>query len=257
MRVYPLEGIANFRDFGGYPTADGRAVVRGRLFRAGHQGNATRADIELLDGLGIGWVVDLRRSFEFEREGRVWPRAGGARVICETAASSAAALPYNDFLRVPGVSPDDVVAHVTHAYRAIPYDPHHMQLYGAYVRQLLNSDGASLVSCTHGKDRTGIICALMLRVLGVDDELIMQDYLLTNSALGAAMSLEAAQRAFAEIYDIHPSLEVMAAIIRVQPVFLETAFAEMTTRSGSVEGYLQSLGIDAAARERLRAHYLT
>jgi protein-tyrosine phosphatase len=257
MRVYPLEGVANFRDFGGYPTVDGGRVVAGRLFRGGHQDMATPSDTRTLDGLGIGLIVDLRRSFECAKEPRVWPSAGSAEIISDTADSSAANLPYVAFLREPGVTPDDVVMQVRNAYRKIPYDPRHIGLYSAYLRRLTTVNCASLVSCTHGKDRTGILCAVTLRLLGVDHDAIVEDYTLTNAGLRSSMSIDEAQESFAKTYGIKPASHVMAAILQVREVFLETAFDEMRTRSGSVEGYLDALGVTEAMRVELRARYVT
>jgi protein tyrosine/serine phosphatase len=257
MRPYSFEGVANFRDFGGYPTIAGGRVIGGRLFRGGHQGTATDSDVRQLDGLGIGLIVDLRRSFERGTAPRVWPKAGSAGLIADTTETSAAELPYNAFLRDPGVSPEDVVAHVRSAYRTIPYDPRHIALYSAYLQRLAAIDCASLVSCTHGKDRTGILCALTLSVLEVDPEAIFGDYLLTNAGLSESMSLEEAQGAFARTYDIKPSLGVMGAIINVKRVFLETAFEEMRARNGSVEGYLAMLGVTQALSAELRARYVS
>jgi protein-tyrosine phosphatase len=256
VRVYSFQGIANFRDFGGYPTGDGRRVVTDRLFRGGHQGAATPSDVATLDRMGIRLIVDLRRSFERAQEPRVWPSAGSTEVICDTAASSAAELPYVAFLRAPGVTPEDVVAQVRKAYRTIPYDPRHIELYSRYLSRLLTLDGPSLVSCTHGKDRTGILCAVTLRALGVEHGAILEDYLLTNAGLRGSMDVEQAQAAFAKTYGIMPALNVMAAIIKVREIFLETAFEEMRTRSGSVEGYLDLLGLTATMRAELRARYV-
>jgi protein-tyrosine phosphatase len=115
--MYSFKGIANFRDFGGCPTIDGRRVVQGRLFRGGHQGTASPSDIEILDGLGIRLIVDPRRSFECAKEPRVWPTSGSVGVIADTGASSAAALPYVAFLRKPGVTPADDMLGIGKALR--------------------------------------------------------------------------------------------------------------------------------------------
>ncbi|MEM8920573.1 MAG: tyrosine-protein phosphatase, partial [Pseudomonadota bacterium] len=71
-RVKPLDGVRNFRDFGGYATDDGRRVATGRLFRAGHFGEATDADLAFIDGLGIEFQLELRRPAERERQPNKW-----------------------------------------------------------------------------------------------------------------------------------------------------------------------------------------
>ena len=256
MRSYSFAGVVNFRDFGNCPTSDGRHVVAGRLFRGGHQGLASPSDIKKLDGLQIGLVADLRRSFECSRDPRVWPKSGTAEIIVDTSDGSPTDLPYVEFLRKPDVTPDDVITNTRNAYRSIPYDSVHIELFSAYLSQLAMLDCASLVSCTHGKDRTGILCGLLLQLLGVEYELIIEDYKLTNAGLAESVSVVEAQRAFANTYDISLSLEVMASIISVYESYLDTAFDEIRARSGSIDGYLDMLGITESVREQLRARLL-
>ena len=71
-RVKPLSGVRNFRDFGGYETPHGR-VRTGRLFRSGHYHEATDEDLAFLNGLGVGFHVDLRRPDERDRQPNKWP----------------------------------------------------------------------------------------------------------------------------------------------------------------------------------------
>ena len=70
-RLLPLVGAFNFRDLGGYPTADGRRTRWGRVFRSDTLGELTEVDLTLLRDLGLATVVDLRTAAEVERDGRV------------------------------------------------------------------------------------------------------------------------------------------------------------------------------------------
>ena len=77
-RLVPLSGAFNFRDLGGYPTADGRVTRWGTLFRSDTLHELTVADVDLLRSLGLATIIDLRTSRELERTGRgpLGPRAG-------------------------------------------------------------------------------------------------------------------------------------------------------------------------------------
>ncbi len=66
-RILPLEGVGNFRDFGGYATGGGRRIRRGRLYRSAHHAQATDADLEAIAALELAAIVDLRRGEERER----------------------------------------------------------------------------------------------------------------------------------------------------------------------------------------------
>jgi len=78
-RILPLEGVENFRDFGGYVAAEGRHMRPGRFWRAAHQGKATAADVAAIDQLGLTTVVDLRRPMERIQSPPGAPKAFRAR----------------------------------------------------------------------------------------------------------------------------------------------------------------------------------
>lgn len=112
----------------------------------------------------------------------------------------------------------------------------------------LTGDHAPLViHCTAGKDRTGVACALVLVALDVDDDIIMEDYLLTNQY-------------FRRDAAAHPELprDVLEAIGTVQASFLAAALDTIRQDYGDLEAYLRDgLGVDGAAREALKQRYLT
>jgi protein-tyrosine phosphatase len=116
--------------------------------------------------------------------------------------------------------------------------------------RLLHSDKAVIVNCTAGKDRTGLATALVLSALGVPRDTIMQDYLLSNSALDMDRLLADAGLNALPADAIKPLLDV-------EPAYLDAAFEQIDKDYGSVENYLKrELGVDRAAIQRLRQRML-
>lgn len=170
-RHHPFEGCFNFRDIGGYPTADGRTVRWGRYFRAGRQDRMTPDDLALLRNLGIRTQIDLRRPDEAREQGPgplpelgaayhnipVIPEGGTdqlSRLVGDTGISGRRYLGYLEF------GPD--------AW---------LRMFDLFARA---DDHPILLHCTAGKDRTGVSTAFLLAVLGVDRRIIEADYVLTN-----------------------------------------------------------------------------
>ncbi|TDE36844.1 tyrosine-protein phosphatase [Nonomuraea mesophila] len=189
-RWIDLEGAVNARDLGGLPTRDGGRTRRGRIFRADNLQGLTSGDVTLLvDELGLRHVVDLRSNAEVSLEGpgpltrvtevrhhhlTLFAEGGRHTDVEADAIDGERVLPWaerglDEELRVTGFyfgylrdRPDAVVA----ALRAMALD-----------------DGASLVHCAAGKDRTGVLSALALEVAGATREAIVEDYVATGERL--------------------------------------------------------------------------
>lgn len=255
-RHIPFEGIENFRDFGGYSTAAGRGLRTGRLYRSGHHGRATDEDLGKLAGLGIAVIVDLRRPNEREKEpSRRWPEFS-AKVISSDAEQERTT-EWNDFLRSSDLSIEAFRGYMLDYYDAAPTDPRYVDLYRRYFRALAEADGAILVHCAAGKDRTGVICALTHHVAGVHDDDIVHDYLLTNDPARIAARTEMVKQMIFETTGRMPTDAAVEYAIGVQPEFLEAAFAAMRARFGSLDGYLEgALGLEPKLRERVHERLL-
>jgi len=168
-RHYPFEGCFNFRDIGGYRAAGGRVVRWGRYFRAGRQDRMTPDDIARAAELGVRTQIDLRRPDEVESSGR-GPFAAtlGSRYVGLPVLPAGS---YEQLNRETGTLGERYLAYLQ--YPSAPW---------RRVFEVL-ADGASypvLLHCTAGKDRTGVITALLLSVLGIDRGVIEEDFALTN-----------------------------------------------------------------------------
>jgi protein-tyrosine phosphatase len=248
-----LESVINFRDFGGMPGADGRAVRRGRLFRSGHFAEATDADIAQVADLNVALFVDLRRPPERLRDPARRPTAQSARLLEHQGPTATAVAPHLAFLSQPGASPETVTEQMIVGYRYYPFDPHYLSVYRDYFPLLASVDGPVVVNCHAGKDRTGFLCALTLHVLGVSREDVFRDYLATNRHNRADARLRAMAENFEATYGHAPSEALLRAMMAVDAVYLDAAFAAIAEQHGDLDRYLsEAVGVDAALRRRIR-----
>ncbi len=236
-----LAGASNFRDLGGYAGLDGRTVRWRKLFRSNHLGHLTQADIAVLRQFGV------RRAFDFRGKDE------RSEALCGVEDIETHSLPVEPTvvaaLRAIHASgrmstADDALEVMRDSYRG--YVEHSTQRFRTLFGHLLEDRAPLVIHCTAGKDRTGFACALILHTLGVNDEVIAEDYLLTNRFYRRDPSVSS------DLPD-----EVRQVLGTVQPAFLAAAFETIDAGYGSLEGYLRDgLGIGPAERARLQELYL-
>lgn len=242
-RHHRFEGCFNFRDIGGYPTADGRTVSWGRYYRTGRQDRMTEQDLEQVSKLGIATQIDLRRPDEVRDQGRgplesmganyhniaVIPEGGSdqlSRLVGDTGISGKRYLGYLDFGPESWLRMFDIFAEA---------NSHPIVLH-----------------CTAGKDRTGVSTAFLLSVLGVDRSLIEADYVLTNRDVGRQADFIEANIGFPDGMD-------RAAMVHAAgvPEDAITDFLDgVQERWGGPLEYLRSIGVTEASMDAVRAAFL-
>lgn len=252
-RLIPFDRILNFRDFGGWETADGGRVARGKLFRSASFHEASDADIDKLNGMDLRFLVDLRRPEERAHEPSKWVSESCRVIFNEEGATGAPALPpHLVALLQSDLSPQATRAYMTSLYREIPYDPRLVRLYRDWFAEL-GEGGAGVVHCAAGKDRTGIICALTLFALGVEQEAVFADYEFTNQAVDLERRMPRIQARMEERLARKLDSEALRPMLGVEIDYLRAALDEINARSGSVEHYLGAvLGVGESEREELR-----
>ena len=252
-RLHRLEAVDNARDYGDYATAAGRRVRPGLLFRTAHHARATDADLERMAGWRIGTVVDLRRPGERRHQPSRRP-AGFAGSVIEVAHDDGGEAPHLTFLKTADLTETSGRTFMTDTYRTMPFDPGHLDVFARYFRALGEGDGAVLIHCAAGKDRTGLLAALTHRLLGVHHDDLVEDYLLTNAAVDLSGRAPAIAKQLHAMTGRVASDAAVTAFLGVEAAYLEAAFAAMDERHGSVETYLeQALGVDAALHDRIAA----
>jgi protein tyrosine/serine phosphatase len=257
-RVKPLDGVRNFRDFGGYEGADGARIRSGKLYRSGHFGEASENDLTAINLFNITLQADLRRPDERERHGDKWPVSGVNRLFSDQGREQDA--PHVNFLKQVAIDADSSRGWMRDYYTNAPYRPALVETYTNWFEHLLSlgDDDAALVNCAAGKDRTGILCALTHHALGVSMEDIFIDYELTNTAAKVEERLPEARAYFNEMLSKDFEDQVYQPFVGVDRVFLDAAIAAIEDQSGSIDTYLErTLGVDQARREQLRETYLT
>jgi protein-tyrosine phosphatase len=248
-RVPVLEGGRNFRDLGGYATADGRRVRPGLLFRSGSLSGLAPAAWENLRARGMRTVCDLRTMSERAADPFPWADQEGLTYWAGDYRVSFADL--GATLRSGLADGPAASAGMIAGYRSLPF-----QLAPAY-RQLFNhlkaDDVPLVVNCAAGKDRAGTAAALILSALGVPRQTVVEDYLLTNTVYDVEAVLRRPRQGHLAQY--HEAIG--AAIAQADATYILAALEAIDARHGDLAGYLASeLGIEAGDLEAIKAHFL-
>ena len=173
-----FEACFNFRDLGGYPVADGRHLRWGALYRSDTLHRLTAADVEVFRALGLRTVVDLRSSTEIDQYGRLGISDAGLTWRNVPMLDNVRLSP-----RDPSEPPLELAPEESPGEGYVRIAEEFAPAVAETFRILATQDALPAVfHCTSGKDRTGIVAALMLDVLGVADDVIASDYCLTEAA---------------------------------------------------------------------------
>ncbi len=237
-----LAGASNFRDLGGYPTSDGRIVRWRQIFRSNHLGHLTDDDIAMMRTLGVRSAFDFRGAEE-----RTAALCGMSDITVHSLPVEPTVVAALRAIAASGtpLTTDHAVDVMRDSYRS--YVQKNTQHYRTLFAHLLEDRAPLVIHCTAGKDRTGFACALILHTLGVSEDVISEDYLLTN-----------------RFYRRDPNHSsdlpehVTQVLGSVQASFLGAAFEAINADYGDLETYLcDGLGLGKSERAHLEARYLT
>jgi len=254
-----LATLPNLRDAGGWPTRDGRRVRTGVLFRSTALDRLDEADADAVVALGIRSVVDFRTLLE--RENQPDRVLEGVRSLIEDVledSSVAAPAQMQAFFREPARALEFLEsgrgdAAMRSAYREFITLPSARRGLATFSRLLLDDDDLPvLYHCTTGKDRTGWATAALLTLLGVSEDDVYREYLLTNEQL-----LPALEPLFQRFEAHGAPRELLVPVLGVDRSYLDTAFDTMHAAFGTIEQYYAvGLGISRAEQEQLRERLL-
>lgn len=254
-RFISVEGSINLRDFGGYPTIDGQTVNKGLLFRCGALSDIPETAWDDFAALDIGVICDLRSDLEAEEQPSPTAAPFDCRVHIPIWPGSSAQ--FMESIRGTRPSPDRFIEFMKDVTRDIARD--HVEQYRLLAKELVDTERGFLLHCSAGKDRTGFGAAIILHLLGVSDELILEDYMISNQAaeLGERMKARMFERAAEDSQNIQPSDQMVQILSGVRREYLEGAFDEIDNHYGGVHGYFEAIGISAAEEAHLKERLLS
>ena len=251
-----LDSLMNVRDLGGMPTEDGRHIMPHRLLRSGILSEGTAEDLKtLVDEYDLRTVVDLRGDEEISSSPD--PVLEGVRYIKNPILESRSlGIMQDDDIETAAKKMPEGFEHMIQVYETFVRDDRaisHLKQFFGYV--LENKEGAILWHCTAGKDRTGTAAALLEMTLGVPQDLVMEDYLYTNTC-----SKEVVDRIMAEILiqtDNERTIESARAMMTAHEEYLQAFLTGMVLAEGSLDAFLEKrLGLDEQTKAQLKDMYL-
>lgn len=256
-RLLNFEGIANFRDLGGYPTTDGRRVKWGVLYRTGTLAHASRSDLDALTSLQLRTLIDFRSALEKEEEPNRLPDPHGFQVVeIPTLDAGNQSLVEEIFERVDsgnfhGFDPDATMVDGNRAF-ATEFTPQFRQ----FMREVLAANGAPVAwHCSAGKDRTGFASAILLRILGVDDNTVMRDYMASKEPALAARTND---MRLLRLFKGDEAADKLTVLLGVEEHWLRASFDAIDAAWGSFDAYVRDgLQLSEADVATLRATLLT
>ena len=240
-RWLPMQGCVNFRDLGGYRSSQGQTTRWRILFRSDALQEMTPADSELaIDELNIGLVVDLRNTNEAQRDGLGPLPERGAEYRHYPLLDARG--------EIPPFTGGDIVERLSETYRWL------VQNSGGGIAAAVKSVADALEGgkgvvfhCSAGKDRTGLLAALILEVLNVDGETIEADYMLTGEVVDGIVS-----RIKAMENNPNPTAQSLAP----QPLAFQRFQSVLHQDYGGAEAYLLQHGVAGETVETLRSNLL-
>ncbi|MBQ3425126.1 MAG: bis(5'-nucleosyl)-tetraphosphatase (symmetrical) YqeK [Clostridia bacterium] len=261
-----LKSVKNVRSLGGFATKDGRRVSPGQLFRSGDLSRLSETDAQRLKGAaGLSLVIDMRSEAEAAREPDI--RIPGVRYVHIPLARSVNTARMDTLKGLYQNSVTDKerawylaefarIDEIRRIYAGIFSEPDSRQAIRKIFETILNEDGGVLFHCTSGKDRTGIISAILLYALGCERKDIISDY---NASAVVYMSLVESLKADLKEHGYGEELQVgVQTILGVVPEVIAAGFYYIDNNYASDEDLLMDLiGFDRAGLQALRDKYLT
>lgn len=239
LTAVALERALNFRDLGGYQSTLGGTVRENRLFRSDSHANLTPADVEAVLGMGVRAVIDLRTPLEMNRDPS---KLAGVDQIAYVS------IPLSD--RIQGQSGEQTFPASMDALYVNLLDNASEAILFVFKAILENSAGGVVFNCTAGKDRTGVIAALILDLLGVGREEIVQNYAVTQRLMKPIFER------MSESFEKSMGMKLPGYILESREESMREFLDHLYTRYGGARAYLGEIGFGAEEIARFIETYL-
>ena len=253
-RLLRFTGAKNFRDLGGYQTVDGTTVRWNLLYRSDALHKLTNADLEHLAALMLDRIIDFRAAHEKEREPDRFLTNAEIQMIEIPILDSSTKVWHDsreEFVKnLKNIDPAPYMIQ-TNVELATRFTPE----FRLFLDELLSANGRPILfHCAAGKDRTGFAAAILLRILGVSQEVVLEDYLLTNQYFMPAYKWN---MTLVQLLKGKRFAAAIKGFMEANPIYLSAAFDALDHEHGSFEAYVcNGLGLTDQYIERLKNIYL-
>lgn len=248
-----LAGAPNFRDLGGYLTGDRRRVKYGQVFRSGDSSNLTPDDIDLMKRLGAKLVVDLRSETEAKANEIRWPVENAEFVAANILADLRAGNKSITEMLTQDPTMHGAAAMMETTYSVLPHalGPTLLRI----AHRITEGKLPVVFHCTVGRDRAGITAAMLLFALGVPRDTVIADYLRTNIHINAGF-IRDITRTYLLKHGTELDEEALDVLTFARIEHFHAALRTVKVEYGTVNAYLDAIGIDAALRGGMRESLL-
>jgi len=252
-RKLAMDGADNFRDLGGYKSSDGRRVKWGLLYRSDSLHELSDDDMGFIQRLGIRQIVDFRTTFEKQEDPDRIPE--GVNYV-ERAIDVEGTAVKQLFEKISSGDIDDLKPRelLQNANRAFVTDQRHV--YGPHLKSLLDDHNIpSVAHCTGGKDRAGFGAAITLLALGVPEETVISDFMLTNQYTQSKIEKYIWMIRLGSFFRTDP--EKIRPLLGVERSYIAAALDQIKRDYGTVRNYIrQGLGMSDTEIQLLKNKFL-
>ena len=244
-RTHPrFDALVNFRDLGGHLTEQGRETRRGTVFRADGVHRCTPSDVATLEAIGVRRVIDLRTAHERVDDGSFDPRHATI-----------------EYRHVPLLDEVSGLGEIAHDEPLVVSYLHMLDERGARIVEVVNAlvgaPGPVVFHCTAGKDRTGVVSAVLLRAVGVPAERVVLDYAKSGAAMERLVAWYRANRPDGDAPVQDPAGDARRTrLMGAEPAWMRRVLEHLEKRHGGAERYLLAQGATASVVRDLRTRLL-
>ncbi|MHC5202441.1 tyrosine-protein phosphatase [Myroides sp. LJL119] len=237
-RLIDLKKVSNFRDLGGLVNQDQRRIIWGKFYRSGQVNDLKKSKFSEFKKLGITTVVDLRTDKEIARKPDNLPKdVTYLNYQAYQDSEDMFSKTRKDVLKGK-ISPATADSLVVEFYGL--YATENPQEIRKIITTILDNPDSTLFHCSAGKDRTGMIAAILLSILKVDKQIIMQDYLLSNNYREKQVASRMKLAKFGKLFFPNLNYQVVETFSWIKPIFLESMFESITKKYGSMDSYIEN-----------------
>lgn len=243
-----IKKVHNFRTVGNIKNTEGRALKEGMFYRSAHLHKLKKKSLDAFGKLGIAEIIDLRNSKEIFEKPDHLPNGITYKKYSAFEDEGDQLSQARKLVLKGKVNASDADKRMIDFYRE--YVTENPETIKTIITEIMESEKPILYHCTAGKDRTGIVTALILTVLKFDKETIYNEYLLSNNFRKPLV--EKRLRLANNLHFLYPKmdLQVLEKLSWVEKRYLDAAFEEIDKKYGSTDTYIQQvLGISEAKRE--------